>query len=84
MRESQIIRKFTVPQTEIVVMIERVIHPAPVGGRARKVTYTITRLPYGATFVNYLSAGRDTFAEARDVANFLWSDAVTRRDAVDE
>lgn len=79
MRESKVIRSFTVPGTPVTIEIERVTLPAVAPARARRTTYVITRKPNGCTFVNYLSAGRDGFGEARDVANFLWSDTVTRR-----
>jgi hypothetical protein len=59
-----------VPGTQVVIEIQQV------GTR-----FTITRQPHGETFVNYLQYGRDRIEDARAVANFLWTDTITRRDA---
>ena len=79
---DKVISAATVPDTDVQITITRRLRAAAPGKVARTVWYEITRTPNGAPFVNYLSAGRDSLTEAREIANGLWSDTVTRRDDV--
>jgi hypothetical protein len=47
-------------------------------GISGKDLYLTTREGSLIDGFNYLSCGRATLAEARDAANYLWTDAVTR------
>lgn len=86
----QVIAEFTVPGTEVVIRIERngadpqiakLLKDKPGTGRWIDQFNTI-RFP-GRNFDhgNYLLFGRQSEEDAREVANFLWNDTVTRRDA---
>jgi len=57
------------------ISIEKIV------GISGKDLYMTTREGSMADGFNYLSCGRDTEAEAREAANFLWTDAATRANA---
>lgn len=77
----------TVPGTTVTITID--VQPADRHlaevlnrpGLAKTHWYVTRNTGTGSPYVNYLSCGRDSEAEARAEANFLWSDTVTRRDA---
>jgi hypothetical protein len=71
-----ILTERTVPGTDVVVTVSR--KTSLIDG---KVYFRAVRDPGTSELVNYLLFGRDTEAEAREVADFLWNDTVTRRDA---
>jgi hypothetical protein len=71
-----ILTERTVPGTDVVITVSR--KTSLTDG---KVHFRTVRDPGTSDIVNYLLFGRDTEAEAREVANFLWTDTVTRRDA---
>jgi hypothetical protein len=71
-----ILTQRTVPGTDVVVTVSR--KTSLIDG---KVYFRAVRDPGTSELVNYLLFGRDTEAEAREVADFLWNDTVTRRDA---
>lgn len=79
----------TVPNTDVTITI--VHEPASTDALTLRYfpgrlidRWTVTREPGTARFVNYLSRGCVTHAEANETANSLWSDTVTRRDAAAE
>lgn len=68
MSPSRIVAEHTVPGTSVVISIEYY-----------DGAYTVTRRPGTGTVVNYIRKTWPTEAEARQDANALWADTVTRR-----
>jgi len=85
MRETVVTK--TVPGTDITVTIERQPADPELAELLKRRPHLardfwhVTRQPGSATFVNYLATGRPSEEEARAEANFLWADAVQRRNA---
>jgi hypothetical protein len=80
---NEIVAQFQVPQTTTVISVYRVTTTI----EGKTCHYLAQRLPGTneplARTGNFLEAGRSTEAEAREVANFLWTDAVARRNTYD-
>lgn len=70
-----ILTQRTVPGTDVVVTVSQ--KTSLVDG---KVYFRTVRDPGTSDLVNYLLFGRNTEAEAHEVADFLWNDTATRRD----
>lgn len=69
-----IIATATVPGTPVTIEITR-------RQEGTRVLFETTRETNGCGFVNYLSFGRFSETEARQIANFLWKDTIARRNA---
>lgn len=74
--DTRIVAQHTIPGTSRTVTIER--RP---GLKPKTEVFIVTREGDLGNGFNYLSCGRPTEAEAREAANFLWTDARDRAHA---
>lgn len=86
---KQMLSSHTVPGTDVQVEIQIILPDRQLAkllgderGTGLWITrYEITRRPGSARFANYLSFERTHLADAKEIANELWSDTVQRRNA---